>query len=320
MDTSTALVQAGSPSAAGAINAFQSEDSFISAQRMARALAASSLVPQSYQDNVADCLIAIELANRTGASVPMVMQNLDIIHGRPSWRSTFLIATVNACGRFTPLRYRWQGEEGTDTWGCRAVAKDRQDGEECVGPLVTIAMAKAEGWYAKNGSKWKTLPELMLTYRAAAFWTRVYAPELSLGMLTSEEAEYLPPTRGSQPTAGAASLNDRLHLAGATPVEATVGAELASVVDPPSASPANEVQGTPAEGFLLEVRGTTPRGTGKLASEDSRNELTALANTILGAGTDEAIEVGRLAQDEKLTHGQAGKLIAIAQEIAETVA
>ncbi len=117
------------------------------------------------------------------------MQNIDIIHGRPSWRATFLIATVNACGRFSPLRFRFQGTEGKSDWGCRAVAKDRETGEECVGTLITIALASAEGWTSKNGSKWKTMPEQMLCYRAAAFWTRVYAPELSLGMQTGDEVQ-----------------------------------------------------------------------------------------------------------------------------------
>jgi hypothetical protein len=117
----------------------------------------------------------------------MVAQNLDIIHGRPSWRATFLIATVNACGRFSPIRFRWQGEELSESWGCRAVAKDRETGEECVGTLITIGMAKREGWATKSGTKWATMPEQMLCYRAAAFWTRIYAPELSLGMSTSDE-------------------------------------------------------------------------------------------------------------------------------------
>jgi hypothetical protein len=50
-------------------------------------------------------------------------------------------------------------------------------------------MAKAEGWYAKNGSKWQTMPEQMLRYRAASFFVRAYAPELSLGLATREEIE-----------------------------------------------------------------------------------------------------------------------------------
>jgi hypothetical protein len=172
-----------------AIGVFASESNFVAGQRIARALSESSLVPEAFRKNLPNVLIAMELANRIGASVLMVMQNLDIIHGRPSWRATFLIATVNACGRFTPLRFREQGTKGTDDWGCRAVAKDRETGEECVGPLVTIGTAKAEGWYGKSGSKWKTIPELMLNYRAATWWARLYAPELSLGMVTSDEVD-----------------------------------------------------------------------------------------------------------------------------------
>jgi hypothetical protein len=85
------------------------------------------------------------------------------------------------------MRFRWVGKEGADDWGCRAYAVEREGNLELVGALVTIAMAKAEGWYGKSGSKWKTMPEQMLQYRAAAFWTRAYAPEIALGMHTSEE-------------------------------------------------------------------------------------------------------------------------------------
>jgi hypothetical protein len=184
--TSTALT-AQAEDTARSISAFANASNFEAAQRMAKALATSSLVPEAYRNNLPNVLIAMELANRVGASVFAVMQNLDIIHGRPSWRAAFLIATVNAGGRFTPLRFRWQGDEHTPQWGCRAHAKDRETGEECVGALITIGLAEAEGWSKKNGSKWKTMPEQMLMYRAAAFWTRVFAPELSLGMNTAEE-------------------------------------------------------------------------------------------------------------------------------------
>ncbi|MEE8551420.1 MAG: hypothetical protein V3T08_09235 [Gemmatimonadota bacterium] len=177
----------------GAIGAFASEANFEAAQRMAIALTKSSLVPKEYQGNVPNCLIAMELANRTGASVFMVMQNLDIIHGRPAWRSQFLIATVNASGRFSPLRFRFEGTEGEDDWGCRAVAVDKEAGEECVGALITIGLAKAEGWHGKSGSKWKTMPEQMLMYRAGGFWTRVYCPEIGLGMYTADEVEDIGP-------------------------------------------------------------------------------------------------------------------------------
>jgi hypothetical protein len=171
------------------LSAFSSENAFVSVQRMAKALASSTLVPDSYRGeaNLGNCIIALELSQRIGASVMAVMQSMVPIHGKPTWSASFLIATVNSCGRFSPMRFRWVGKEGADDWGCRAYAVEREGNLELVGALVTIAMAKAEGWYGKSGSKWKTMPEQMLQYRAAAFWCRAYAPEIALGMHTSEE-------------------------------------------------------------------------------------------------------------------------------------
>ena len=176
------------------LSAFSSENAFVSVQRMAKALASSTLVPDSYRGeaNLGNCIIALELSQRIGASVMAVMQSMVPIHGKPTWSASFLIATVNSCGRFSPMRFRWVGKEGTDDWGCRAYAVEREGNLELVGALVTIAMAKAEGWYGKSGSKWKTMPEQMLQYRAAAFWCRAYAPEIALGMHTSEEVNDTP--------------------------------------------------------------------------------------------------------------------------------
>ncbi len=186
---SNLALQTQQPQQTQALSAFASEASFVSVQRMAKALCSSTLVPESYRGdaNLGNCIIALELSQRIGASVMAVMQSMVPIHGKPTWSAAFLIATVNSCGRFTPMRFRWQGKEGTDEWGCRAYATEKETNQELVGALVTIAMAKSEGWYGKNGSKWKTMPEQMLQYRAATFWTRAYAPELSLGMKTSDE-------------------------------------------------------------------------------------------------------------------------------------
>lgn len=157
------------------------------AKQHAVALSRSNLLPKAFLNNPPNCMIAMEIANRIGAGVFQVAQNLHIIQGKPSWSATFLIATVNASGRWTPLKFRMQGTEGKPDWGCRAVATDKATGEECIGPAVTMAMAKAEGWSTKSGSKWVTMPEVMLHYRAAAFWSRLYAPELAMGIHTTDE-------------------------------------------------------------------------------------------------------------------------------------
>lgn len=157
-------------------------------QRVAKALSSSELVPKQFQGNIANCMIAMDIANRIGANPLMVMQNLYVVHGTPSWSSKFLVATINACGRFSSLRYEWRGQEGTDEYGCRAWAIEKETSERLDGIWITAKMVKAEGWASKNGSKWKTMPDQMFVYRAAAFWQRAYAPEIGMGLMTSEEA------------------------------------------------------------------------------------------------------------------------------------
>jgi hypothetical protein len=198
------------------IAAFASQGNFDSAQRMAKALASSSLVPKEYHNNIANCLVAMELASRTGASVLMIMQNLHIIQGRPSWSAKFLIASVNSCGHFSPLRYELVGTEAMAGWKCRAYATDLLSDDVLHGEWITWEMVNAEGWLSKAGSKWKTMPGQMIRYRAASFWTNTYAPEISLGMSTAEESADIPP-RGSA-SVGASDLNAALGTVEAKPL------------------------------------------------------------------------------------------------------
>jgi hypothetical protein len=164
---------------------------FENAQREAKALASSDLVPTAYKGNIANTMLAMEVAHRVGASPLAVMQNLHIVQGRPSWSASFLIACVNSCGRFSPMRFEVRGgdDASAKTYAVRAIATDKESGKDCTGSWVTWAMVEAEGWSKKAGSKWLTMPEQMFMYRAAAFWSRVFAPEISLGMHTSDEVE-----------------------------------------------------------------------------------------------------------------------------------
>lgn len=50
-------------------------------------------------------------------------------------------------------------------------------------------MAKEEGWYGKSGSKWKTMPEQMLAYRASAFFARVHIPNALMGIHVEGEVD-----------------------------------------------------------------------------------------------------------------------------------
>jgi hypothetical protein len=163
------------------------EKTFELAQRKARVYSDSSLVPKEYQKNIGNVLIAQNMAQRMGADPLMVMQNLYIVHGKPGWSAQFLIACFNQCGRFAAIKYRFVGTPGKDDYGCVAYTTELASGDLIEGVCVTIGMAKAEGWHGKAGSKWKTIPDLMLCYRSATFLVRCTAPEIGLGIQTREE-------------------------------------------------------------------------------------------------------------------------------------
>jgi hypothetical protein len=185
---------------------FSNVTMFDQAQRFAQALCKSDIVPKAYQGNIPNTLVALEMANRMGESPLMVMQNLDIIHGKPSFSSKFVIGRLNTCGRFTPLRFKYEGTG--DKRSCVAYAQDMRTGDALEGTAVTIEMAKKEGWYAKAGSKWQTMPDHMLMYRAGTFFGRMYAPELTLGMQTTEELYDIGPSENVHNRGVVAAIDD----------------------------------------------------------------------------------------------------------------
>lgn len=210
-------------------------EAFELSQRVAKMLASSTLVPEQYRaitkvkagkDNngqwvyqdvenpngLSNCVIALNMANRMGADPLMIMQNLYLIEGRPSWSSQFIMASINSCGRFSALRFEiedlgekeveyqetaWvSGRKQTNTKkikiqniSCVAWVIERESGERLESSKISIEMAVKEGWYQKNGSKWQTMPEQMLRYRAASFFGRVYAPELLMGLRSADEEQ-----------------------------------------------------------------------------------------------------------------------------------
>lgn len=199
----------------------QMQRQFEALQRVAKPFAEGTIVPAHYKGNIGNCIIAVDLAFRMNLPPLMVMKELYVVNGSPSWSSKFLVACINKSGRFTNIRYRKRdlGKIGTikvqkvewkvvngknvkdvklvdtdefkdvDNWECVAYCTEKATGETLESDPVTIEMAIKEGWYTKDGSKWVTMPQLMLTYRAAAFWQRTYAPEISMGFPTIEEVE-----------------------------------------------------------------------------------------------------------------------------------
>jgi hypothetical protein len=108
------------------------------------------------------------------------------------------------------LRYEISGSG--DSLACYCVATELASGTDQKGPTVTMAMAKKEGWATKSGSKWQTMPELMIRYRAAAFWGRLYIPDLLVGIQTQEEVlDIEPVTVTAEPRVELADLNKKIQ-------------------------------------------------------------------------------------------------------------
>jgi hypothetical protein len=168
---------------------FSSIDNFKEIYDIGKMFASSTLVPQAYQQKPMDCTIAVDMANRMGISPMMVMQNLYVVRGKPSWSGQACTALIEGSGKFKNLKHVYTGEKGTDTWGCYVQAVRIEDNEVVRGAEVTMAMAKAEDWVNKAGSKWKTMPELMLAYRASAFFARVHIPNALMGVSVEGEVE-----------------------------------------------------------------------------------------------------------------------------------
>lgn len=173
--------------------------------------------PEHNPNGVSNCIIALNMAQRLGADPMMIMQNLYLVDGRPSWSSQFIIAAINSSGRYSPLRFDisggdeeieipyavtdWVYNQATKkkepvesnqvarvkNYKCVAWVVEKATGERLESTPITMEMAVKEGWYQKNGSKWQSMPEQMLRYRAASFFGRIYAPDLLMGLRSQDE-------------------------------------------------------------------------------------------------------------------------------------
>lgn len=182
---------------------YSSSDTFQLAFQMAKGLSQSTLVPQQFQNNPANCLIALEQSNRLNISPMAVMQNLYIVQGKPSFSSSFIIGLINASGKYDMELQFDEEEKDGKPYACTCWTE--LNGRKVTGVRITMDMAEKEGWSKKNGSKWITIPQIMLRYRAASFFARMNCPELSIGLYSKEELDDFTPIKK-----GKASLNDVL--------------------------------------------------------------------------------------------------------------
>lgn len=163
--------------------------------KVAQQYAKSDLLPDNYKAKPENVIIALGMSQQLDLPIFTVMQNLNIVRGRASWSGSFCRTLIEKTGKYSDLDLVYFGEEGKDTWGCYLKAIRKKDGKEIKGTKVTVAMAKSEGWWSKKDkygnetSKWQSMTELMLGYRAMSFFARMHCPEALSGIYTGEEVE-----------------------------------------------------------------------------------------------------------------------------------
>ena len=167
-------------------------------QREAGVYAASALIPEHLRGKVADVMIAMEMARLLGEAPLIVMQAIHVVSGKAGFSAQYMIARANASGIFKG-RIDWRLDKSdASNLKVTAFATLKDTGQE-VSVEVDMRMADAEGW-TKN-PKYKSMPEVMLRYRSAAFLVRFYAPDVMLGYQSTEEIEDVGVARGPDLTA-----------------------------------------------------------------------------------------------------------------------
>jgi len=161
--------------------------------RLGELYASSQMVPTTFRGKPSDCAIVAQLAIRFRVDPFLLFHHVYPIHSRIGLDAQLAIAMFNNSGLVDgTIGYEFFGTPATDLYGCRAAYTERATGARVIGPDVTWAIVKAEGWDKPKGdsrtkSKWETMPDLMFRYRSAMWLIRAYHPEVIMGMQSADE-------------------------------------------------------------------------------------------------------------------------------------
>lgn len=270
-------------------------------QRVGTMYANSNLVPDHFKGKQADCVIAVEMALRLDVHPFTLMQAMYVVHGKPGIEAKLAIALINQSGLFQgPLQFKLDGTGmGRKCIAFQAHAKTGQVCEaEC-----TMEMAKAEGWYDKAGSKWKTIPDMMLRYRSASFFGRLYCPEVLFGMQTREELEEIDVTPAAE--------------ASEKPAKASFRQKAGVVVDADPVPP--HTPGPVDDGTAREA--STPEPTTKKRAAPKAKEPPVPFENVLemakrAANADQADVVADLIRDDSYTVEQQQEVAGVLAKVS----
>jgi len=183
------------------------------AWRLAKAFAASALVPKDYRDRPENVLVAMQLGAELGLAPMAAVQSIAVVNGRPTLYGDGLLAVIMASTLYVDHReyYEVKGNR-RDGLTVDDMALDdtaavcsfwRVAQAEPTTRRFTIAQAKTAKLWGKDGP-WSTFPDRMLRMRARSWAARDTFADLLKGLRAAEEIEDDP----EPPPARVARLSD----------------------------------------------------------------------------------------------------------------
>ena len=253
-------------------------------QRIARAMGASTLIPEHLQGNTpeqttANCLMVVNQAVRWKmdpyAVAPesyVVTKKGSVARGKLGFQGKLVAAVVNTrAGLVGRLTYTFEGAGDG-----RTVTVSGRFDDESEPRIITLSVKQAK----TTNTMWTTDPDQKLVYSGVTKWARRHCPEVMLGVLTDDDLDRM--ALDVEHHAPAASLDD-----------------LATRLEGPPADPTSpQTQADEGEGSRSESEGQPdPPANG---GNESEGELLAQQYyaAIDSEGTEEAVnELARQAQE-----------------------
>lgn len=223
MTESTALTTTTQQQMPGALSFLHDGAAFEHLWRVAKAFSMSGMVPAHFQGKPESCMVALMYAQQLGEHPMVMFQEVTVINGRPGTSARFAISRANRSGLLSgPIT--WKSKGTGDALEVTASATLAGTGE-VITATVSMKEAQADGW--TRNSKYKSIPEQMLRWRAATRLINLYLPEVLFGLGVKEEIENVSVRSVAPASAGnvVAQLNEQIQAA-AEPVDATVIEEL----------------------------------------------------------------------------------------------
>ncbi|PUX69025.1 RecT family recombinase [Cronobacter sakazakii] len=177
----------------GTAAAIFNPEGLIRLQQFAQVMSEGAVsIPQHLRGKPADCLAVTMQAAQWGMNPFAVAQKTHVVNGALGYEAQLVNAVVSSSSLLaTRLNYRWDGDWSkvsgkTDkslnlTVTVWATLKGETEPRE-----LTISMAQAG---VRNSPNWEVDPRQQLAYLCTKRWARLHAPDVLLGVYTTDELE-----------------------------------------------------------------------------------------------------------------------------------